>query len=49
MPRGVHLMQKMRCIKLIMNWRSSSDKQTAGDRPKVSAKVDMKELAIKKN
>ena len=42
-------MQKMgRCIKPIVNWRSSSDEQTDGDCPKVLAnvvvKVNLKEL-----
>ena len=38
--------------KLIMNWRSSNDKLVAGDRPKVAkvtVKVNLKELALKKN
>ena len=39
-------------IKVIMKWRSSSDKLVAGDRPKVAkvtVKVNLKELALKKN
>ena len=42
-----------RYIKLIVNWRSSSDEHIAGDCPKVLAKVvikvNLKELAVKKN
>ena len=47
-------MQKMgRYVKPIVNWRSSSDKQAAGDCLKVLAKVTMKvnlkEFAVNKN
>ena len=53
MPRHktFNLMQKIgRCFKLIVNWRSSSDEQAAGDCPKVLAKVivkvNLKEVAL---
>ena len=53
MPRdkAFNLMEKMgRCFKLIVNWRSSSDEQAAGDHPKVLTKVivkvNLKEVAL---
>ena len=53
MPRDkvFNLMKKMgRCTELIVNWRSSSNEQAAGDRPKllmkVAVKVNLKELAL---
>ena len=50
----MHLIQKMgRCIKLIVNWRSSIDEQAAGDHVMVlvkgTVKVDLKDIAMKKS